>query len=123
MALCGHGPLESRRGQAETTQEQLPVPRVAGATRSVEHLVKRGERVKQQIRTSEPFYACNSSFRRVSPGPRASGLVARMATVKVLPLPGSLSTDRSPPKVRAKDRLLLRPSPVPPYCRVVELSA
>ena len=41
----------------------------------------------------------------------------------VVPLPGVLSTVRSPPIRRASRRLITRPSPVPPYFRVVELSA
>ena len=43
--------------------------------------------------------------------------------VKVLPRPGSLSTVMSPPSRRQNLRLMARPSPVPPYLRVVEASA
>jgi len=43
--------------------------------------------------------------------------------VKVEPSPGVLSTVTSPPIIRANRRLIARPSPVPPYFRVVEASA
>ncbi len=43
--------------------------------------------------------------------------------LKVEPLPGSETTLISPPSSRARLRLMLKPSPVPPYCRVVLLSA
>ena len=48
---------------------------------------------------------------------------SRAVKTKVVPLPGVLSTVRSPPMSRASRRLITRPSPVPPYFRVVELSA
>ena len=43
--------------------------------------------------------------------------------VKVEPRPGSLATVMSPPIIWQKRRLIARPSPVPPYLRVVEASA
>ena len=46
-----------------------------------------------------------------------------MMSVKVDPLPSSLSTVRSPPSRRARLRLMESPSPVPPYWRVVLVSA
>ena len=42
---------------------------------------------------------------------------------KVLPLPGSLSTAIEPPMSSTNWREIARPSPVPPYCRVVPASA
>ncbi len=44
-------------------------------------------------------------------------------TVKVVPCPASLATVRSPPINRQNRRLMARPSPVPPYLRVVDASA
>ena len=44
-------------------------------------------------------------------------------TVNVEPFPGSLSTWISPPRRRAISRLIDRPSPVPPYLRLVVPSA
>ena len=49
--------------------------------------------------------------------------VAGNRIVNVDPFPGSLSTVTSPPIMRQKRRLMARPSPVPPYLRVVEASA
>ena len=46
-----------------------------------------------------------------------------MVTVKVLPLPTSLETAISPPRAWAMRRLMVSPRPVPPYCRVTEVSA
>ena len=43
--------------------------------------------------------------------------------MKVLPPPGVLSTRISPPSNRAISRLIERPSPVPPYLRLVVPSA
>jgi hypothetical protein len=43
--------------------------------------------------------------------------------VKVDPWPGSLSTVMSPPIIRQNRLLIARPRPVPPYLRVVEVSA
>ncbi len=43
--------------------------------------------------------------------------------VNVLPRPASLSTVTSPPIIRQSRRLSARPSPVPPYFRVVAASA
>ena len=43
--------------------------------------------------------------------------------VKVEPCPGALATVMSPPIMRQRRRLIARPSPVPPYLRVVEASA
>ena len=48
---------------------------------------------------------------------------AGSGTVKVLPTPDALSTAMSPPMRRHSRRLMASPSPVPPYLRVVELSA
>ena len=42
---------------------------------------------------------------------------------KVLPFPASLSAHILPVMSFAKRRLMVRPRPVPPYCRVVEVSA
>ena len=43
--------------------------------------------------------------------------------LKVLPRPGSLSTQISPPIISASRLLIVSPKPVPPYLRVVEESA
>ena len=43
--------------------------------------------------------------------------------MKVEPCPGALATVMSPPIMRQRRRLIARPSPVPPYLRVVEASA
>ena len=43
--------------------------------------------------------------------------------MNVLPTPGVLSTRISPPNNRAISRLIERPSPVPPYLRLVAPSA
>ena len=43
--------------------------------------------------------------------------------MNVLPSPGVLSTRISPPSSRAISRLIERPSPVPPYLRLVVPSA
>ena len=48
---------------------------------------------------------------------------SRAVKKNVEPLPGVLSTVRSPPIRRASLRLITRPSPVPPYFRVVDVSA
>ena len=48
---------------------------------------------------------------------------AGSVTVKVVPLPGSLSTVMSPPIIWQNFRLIARPRPVPPNLRVVEASA
>ena len=45
-----------------------------------------------------------------------------ITSVKRLPCPGALSTVISPPSARASRRLMVKPSPVPPNLRVVELS-
>ena len=45
------------------------------------------------------------------------------STRKVLPVPSVLSTPMLPPMSSASRRLIARPSPLPPYLRVVELSA
>ena len=44
-------------------------------------------------------------------------------SVNVLPTPGSLARRISPPSRRASSRLIERPSPVPPYLRLVVPSA
>ena len=41
----------------------------------------------------------------------------------MLPLPGALTTSIVPPSRRAISRLIVRPSPVPPYLRLVVPSA
>ena len=48
---------------------------------------------------------------------------AGIRMVKVEPLPGSLSTEISPPIMRHMWRLMASPRPLPPYLRVVEASA
>ena len=52
----------------------------------------------------------------------ASGPVS-MLTRKELPSPGVLSPLISPPSIWARRRLIVRPRPVPPKRRVIELSA
>ena len=42
---------------------------------------------------------------------------------KALPAPGTLSTQMRPPSSSTKRREMVRPRPVPPYLRVMELSA
>ena len=43
--------------------------------------------------------------------------------MKVLPTSGVLCTAISPPSTRAYSRLMVSPSPVPPYLRVIDVSA
>ena len=43
--------------------------------------------------------------------------------LKVVPRPGLLATRISPPIISTSRLLMVRPSPVPPYLRVVEVSA
>ena len=43
--------------------------------------------------------------------------------LKVLPSPDLLSTQISPPIISTRRLLMARPRPVPPYLRVVEVSA
>ena len=96
-------------------------------------------RTRQSI--SMAMVRCSPSSRSLSSSttstfmPRMSGEVAkcllafsspRLKTavkLKVLPWPGSLSTQISPPIKFASFLLMVRPSPVPPYLRVVEVSA
>ena len=47
----------------------------------------------------------------------------RQRTVKVVPAPGVLATVTAPPIMRQSRSVMARPRPVPPYLRVVELSA
>ena len=51
-----------------------------------------------------------------------SWAAAPMVKWKVEPLPGSLSTHIRPPMSSPRRLLIARPSPVPPYRRVVEAS-
>jgi two-component system response regulator FixJ len=53
----------------------------------------------------------------------ASPFFRRAVNQNVLPAPGVLSAPTSPPINSARRRLMANPSPVPPYRRVVELSA
>ena len=55
--------------------------------------------------------------------PGCASTPSRAVNEKVVPLPGVLSTVRSPPISRTSRRLITRPRPVPPYFLVVELSA
>ncbi len=60
---------------------------------------------------------------RLAPAGSSAG-VARMVKWNVLPCPGpSLSTHIVPPISSASSLLIARPRPVPPYLRVVLLSA
>ncbi len=63
--------------------------------------------------------------RSVAPGAASDGAHSPSRTVnqKRLPCPASLSTPISPPISSTSRLLMLRPSPVPPYLRVVEASA
>ncbi|MNV54969.1 hypothetical protein D3C71_1471850 [compost metagenome] len=61
----------------------------------------------------------NSARCLVRPSPRPS----RAVNQKVLPWPGVLSTPTSPPISPASFLEMASPSPVPPYLRVVEVSA
>ena len=56
-------------------------------------------------------------------GAVSSTMPAMKVSVKVEPLPGSLSTDTSPPISCASCRVIARPSPVPPKRRVIVASA
>ena len=58
-----------------------------------------------------------TSARRALPRPM------RAVNQKVEPWPGTLSTPTSPPMSSASLREMASPSPVPPYLRVVEVSA
>ena len=57
----------------------------------------------------------------VSSASRTSGFDG-IRKLNVDPLPSVLSTEISPPIISQNRRLIARPSPVPPYCRVVEAS-
>ena len=59
-----------------------------------------------------------------SAGAQGSGAAQRngIVSVNVEPPPGVLSSVMSPPRSCASRRLIDRPSPVPPYCRVLLLS-
>ena len=65
--------------------------------------------------------SCGCSLRR---GKRsvAGAAAARILKKKGEPSPGSLSTHIVPPISSLKRRLMAKPRPVPPYCRVVEES-
>src|SRR5205823_7493966 len=53
---------------------------------------------------------------------RGGTYVCGRYSVNVLPAPGVLDRRISPPSNRANSRLIARPSPVPPYLRLVEPS-
>ena len=53
----------------------------------------------------------------------SSALSRVISKKKRLPLPGVLSTWILPPINRTRSRAIANPKPVPPYCRVVELSS
>ena len=67
-------------------------------------------------RTRLPACDCERPTLRVDAGSKAA------VNQNVLPCPGSLSTPISPPNAVTICRLIARPSPVPPYSRVVEES-
>ena len=69
--------------------------------------------------TASVAFCSGTSF---PPGCAPSAATGSRA-VNVLPAPGSLVTSMSPPIMRHSRRLMARPRPVPPYFRVVELSA
>ena len=56
-------------------------------------------------------------------GISGSSTRAGIVAVKDVPWPASLTTVMSPPMSWQNLRLIARPSPVPPYLRVVEASA
>ena len=56
-------------------------------------------------------------------GDACSAASSRTVNEKVLPLPGVLSTPMAPPINSTSRAQMARPRPVPPYFRVVELSA
>ena len=56
------------------------------------------------------------------PSTRAAGMPRRTVKWNVLPLPSTLSADIRPPIIPTSRDEIARPSPVPPYLRVVELS-
>ncbi len=61
--------------------------------------------------------------RSLRPVGMSSAMWKGKSTVKVEPLPSSLSTEISPPFISARRLQIARPSPVPPKRRVVEDSA
>ena len=72
----------------------------------------------------------NTGIPRRTPSGTASKPVSRASPLrnctvkwKVLPVPGELSTHRRPPMSWTIFAEIASPRPVPPYCRVVELSA
>jgi len=62
-------------------------------------------------------------YPRGASGTCSAGMPKGMVNENVLPRPGSLSTHMRPPIRSTSPRLMVRPSPVPPYLRVVEESA
>ena len=62
-------------------------------------------------------------FLGISAGGVSSFKSAGKSMVKALPRPASLVTLISPPIIWQNLRVIVRPRPVPPNCRVVEASA
>ena len=100
--------------QAELAHQDLAVDRMIV---DHEHARHRRRRAAQRIRAAP---ARPAAGRR---GESAGAARSASVTVKVEPLPGTLSTVTLPPISSASRRTIERPRPVPPKRRVVEESA
>ena len=79
----------------------------------------RGLALRPRVAARRRHRGCGS---RVRSGGASSAWRSGSRTVKVEPVPTALSTVMSPPMRRPSRRLIARPRPVPPYCRVLPLS-
>ena len=70
--------------------------------------------------TRSPRRSARTTARAAAPSGR---FASRAVNQNVLPRPSSLSTPMAPPIISASCLEIASPSPVPPYFRVVELSA
>src|ERR1700730_4165989 len=82
-------------------------------------MCSRGDQLKLCYQATEDDTDCNTRL-----SPLASAAMPRRAVKwNELPFPSSLSTQIRPPSISVNRCEIVRPSPVPPYLRVVELSA
>ena len=109
------------RKSSSTTRTFIPArPEPAGSSGGVSGTIGTSSGASSSLTAGGS--GCGSATTGIAIGGSAVRSFGRL-TVKVLPLPSSLSRAISPPIISTSSRLIESPSPVPPYCRAAVPSA
>jgi hypothetical protein len=127
----GHVHVEDRRVERRAVGEPgqrlvgrrrraRPMPHLAACSSSTRRLVALSSTTSSRLPSSAGWTPTNSRCRAAGDSP----IGATIVNENVDPRPGpSLAASTRPPMSSARRRLIARPSPVPPYLRVVDESA